>query len=398
MPLKIGILNTGKMGSSLAIAAKENGHEVLWVSDNRSAESKNRAIELGLRDMVTIKNLCDECDVIVSICMGSGVMPNALAVAYAGFSGIYVDANHIGDVSHENHLKSILEDALISYVDASIYGWPYPHESNPESERTLYLFGDKAEDVGQIFNGHIFECKITDISAKEIKRQREISDRSNCAPHVDHGYGVVEFPSILEIDDLFIEEYMNRREICEPQDYVVDEEGFYINRGGYKFTKDHIDKAPRRYLNLTPDGCPDEDLHFHAKIEEAISKCINAYRGIYPEVHDCIRWRTDAHIASYPKGSGMGVHHDTAIGAGGKNENPVFNVLSLSLILGDRCDGGELMIKYINKSFKPKKGTVILYPSGFLGSHAVSEVTSGVRISYLEFFGQGSVSGQTKPI
>jgi hypothetical protein len=239
---------------------------------------------------------------------------------------------------------------------------------------------------------------ITDNSAKEIKRQREVSDRADCAPHVNHGYGIVEFPGVLDIDDLFIDEYMIRRELYEPQDYFIDEEGFYINRGGYKFTKENIDQAPRRYLNLTPKGCSDEDVSFHSKIETAISKCINAYRGIYPEVHDCIRWRTDAHIASYPKGSGMGMHHDTAIGAGGKNENPVFNVLSLSLILSDRCEGGELVMKYIDKSFKPQKGTAILYPSGFLGSHSVANVKSGIRVSYLEFFGQGSVSGQTRPI
>jgi hypothetical protein len=398
MPLKIGILNTGKMGASLAQAAKNNGHTVFWASEGRSEQTKNRAQELSIEDVVTIKNMCSTCDIIVSICMGSGVMPNALAVAANGFTGIYVDANHIGDVSHEDHLKGIIENAGMSYVDASIYGWPYPHESDPNGERTLYLFGKHAGTVGNIFDGEIFDSKVTDVSAKEIKRQREVADRADCAPHIDHGYGIVEFPRIMPIDDVFIDSYMRRRELAEPQDYYVDEEGFYVNRGGYKFTKEHIDKAPRRYLNLKPEGCPQEDIDFHAKIEAEISKCINAYRGIYPEVYDCIRWRTDAHIAAYPAGAGMGMHHDNAIGSAGKNENPIFNVLSLSLILSDRCDGGELEMKYINKAFKPEKGTAIIYPASFLGSHAVLNVKSGLRISYLEFFGHGSVSGQTRPI
>jgi hypothetical protein len=68
------------------------------------------------------------------------------------------------------------------------------------------------------------------------------------------------------------------------------------------------------------------------------------------------------------------------------------------MILSDRCTGGELVLKYINKEFPPKKGSVIIYPAGFLGSHAVNKVESGLRISYLEFFGQGTTSGQTKPI
>lgn len=399
MTYKVGILNTGKMGSSLAVAALRNGHQVFWASSGRSEESSRRAVDLGLHDTITIENMCSVCDVIVSICMGSGVMPNAIEAIKHNFSGIYVDANHIGDESHENHLKNMLEGSRIKgYIDASIYGWPYPHESDPDGERTLYLYGGQSNVIKEIFDGDIFSCKITEISAKEIKRQREIKDRSDCAPHTNHGYGVIEFPNIINIDDDFIDAYMSRREISEPQDYFIDEEGFYVNRGGYRFTKESVDQAPRRYMNLTPDGCPDEDMHFYREIEGAISKCINAYRGIYPEVYDCLRWRTDAHIAAYPPGAGMGFHHDTSIGAGGKNENPVFNVLSLSLILSDRCSGGELNMKYINKSFVPKRGTAIIYPSGFLGAHSVSPVKSGTRISYLEFFGQGSVSGQTKPI
>ncbi len=398
MSYRVGILNTGKMGTSLGIAAQRNGHDVFWASSGRSDTSKNLAIENGFTDLVTIEKMSLECDIIISICMGSGVMPNALAVASSGFNGIYVDANHIGDASHENHLKSIIENAGIIYIDSAIYGWPYPHESDPNGERTMYLFGDSADVVKSVIDGDIFSCIIADISSKEIKRQREISDRSDCAPHINHGYGVVEFPGIIQIDDLFIDEYMKRREEAEPQDYTIDSEGFYVNRGGYRFTKENIDEAPRRYLNLTPSGCPNEDIDFHKKIEDAISKCINAYRGIYPEVYDCVRWRTDAHIAAYPRGAGMGMHHDNSIGANGKNENPIFNVLSLSMILSDRCTGGELVLKYINKEFPPKKGSVIIYPAGFLGSHAVNKVESGLRISYLEFFGQGTTSGQTKPI
>jgi len=396
--MKVGILNTGKMGTSLGIAAQANGHQVLWASDGRSEESRRRAEENEFTEVITISRLSAECDVIVSICMGAGVMPNAKAVIDAEFRGIFVDANHIGDVAHENHLSEMLRDAGIDYVDASIYGWPYPHENDPHGERTLYLFGEHAGVISEVFAGEIFDRHISDVSAKEIKRQREINDRRDCMPNVDHGYGVVEFRNAVRIDNNFIDQYMHRRELCEPLDYTIDEDGFYVNRGGYRFTKAQIEEAPRRYLNLITAESPEEDVAFYRDIETAISKCINAYRGIYPEVYDCVRWRTDAHIACYPPGAGMGMHHDNAIGKAGKNENPIFNVLSMSLILSDRCEGGELELKYANKVFKPENGTLIIYPAGFLGSHAVRKVTSGLRISYLEFFGHGSVSGQTKPI
>lgn len=398
MTLKVGILHPGKMGSSLALAAQRNNNIVYWASDSRSVETRSRAEAIGMIEFKSITEVAKECDVIISICMGGGVVPNASAVIASGFKGIYVDANHIGDRSHEQHLKRMIEDAGISYIDSAIYGWPYPHESDPYGERTIYLSGEKAEVVKSILHGDIFDCVVTEESSKEIKRKREIEDRQDCAPHIDHGYGIVEFPNIINIDDSFIDEYMKRRDAVEPIDYYIDDDGFYINRGGYKFTKEQVDEAPRRYLNLTPDGCPQEDIDFHREIEIAISKCINAYRGIYPEVQDCVRWRTDAHLAAYGPGGGMGMHHDNAIGGASENENPIFNVLSLSMIVSDRCTGGNLVMKYINKSFPPRKGTVIIYPSGFLGSHAVEKVESGLRISYLEFFGQGSISGQAKPI
>lgn len=397
--MKIGILSPGRMGSSIGLAAERNGSKVFWASSGRSTSTCDRANGCGFTDLETITNIASTCDVIVSICMGGGVFPNATAVINAGFKGIYIDANHIGDRSQENHLAQLMSDAGIDYVDSAIYGWPYPHEENPNAERTIYFYGKSAKVAADIIGGEIFTpVVLADSTAKEVKRQREISDRMNCAPHEDYGYGIVYFPNILDISDSFIDEYMKRRNDVEPQDYIIDDEGFYVNRGGYRFTEDQVKAAPQRFLNLTPSGCTDEDINFHQQVEGALSKCINAYRGIYPHSADCLHWRSDGHIASYGVGAGMGMHHDTAIGRSGNNENPVFNVLSGSLILSDRCTGGALAFESIGRSFTPVKGSAILYPSGYLGAHSVEKIESGTRISYLEFFGQGSRSGQLKPI
>lgn len=403
--MKVGILHPGKMGSSLAIAAKRNGaEEIYWIPSGRSDATFDRASELNLIGVKSIYEMCEKCDIIISICMGAGVFPNAIAVANAGFRGIFVDANHVGDKASEMHLEDTLRDAGVRYVEASIYGWPYPHDDNPNAERTLYLSSNTGDGIDELavlkcLDGEIFTCIITDKSAKEIKRDREIADRSDCAPYVNHGYGIIEFPNIMpNIDDDFIDEYMVRRREIEPTDYWVDEEGFYVNRGGYRFAPSQIESAPRRYLNLLPQGATSNEIAFHRAIEQAISKCINAYKGIFPEIIDCLRWRSDAHIAEYPAGAGMGMHHDNAIGSSGENENPVFNVLSCSLILSDRCTGGNLVFRNTDYKFMPVKGSAIVYPSGFLGAHAVEDVTSGLRISYLEFFGQGTRAGQGTPI
>ena len=92
----------------------------------------------------------------------------------------------------------------------------------------------------------------------------------------------------------------------------------------------------------------------------------------------------------------MGLHHDNAIGGASANENPLFNVVSGSLILWDKCEGGALEFRFIKNKIKPKAGSAVFYPSSFMGSHAVEKIRMGLRISYLEFFGHGTRPGQVK--
>lgn len=216
--------------------------------------------------------------------------------------------------------------------------------------------------------------------------------------HTDHGYGIVEFHDVISIDDGFILPWLERRRLAEPRDYTIDENGFYINRGGYKFTEEQIKGAPERYLNLAPSEGSKEDVDFNSKLEKAMFDCINGYSALYPESKDCLWWRSDSHVAVYGVGAGMGMHHDNAIGGSSANENPLFNVVSGSLVIYDKCLGGELEFRFIKDKIKPKSGSAVFYPSSFMGSHAVSKITDGIRISYLEFFGHGSRPGQTKKI
>ena len=74
--------------------------------------------------------------------------------------------------------------------------------------------------------------------------------------------GIVTFNSYLEIDQEFLLEWVDRRRENEPDDYTVDEDGNYINRGGYKFTPEQYRSAPGRFLNLLPDGVTQEDKEF----------------------------------------------------------------------------------------------------------------------------------------
>jgi len=397
--MKIGILHPGKMGKSLALACKRNGHEVYYASEKRSDVTCRNAKEAGAIDLVSVKRMCREVDVIFSICMGAGVFPNASEAVNNKFSGVFVDFNHIGNEGLESDLRSLLSQGNVKYVEGSIYGWPYPHENDPHGERTVYLNGEHASDIGHLLHGDVFDVQIGETSSKNRKRQREEENKSSNIPLANYGVGVVEFPNALaDIDDSFVDEWMARRRACEPNDYYKDDEGYYISRGGYRFTESQILSAPERFMNLTPDGSPQEDVDFYNLLEETMFKCIHAYSMEYPEAKDTLWWRADGHLAAYKQGYYMGFHHDTAVGGASGNENPVFLTVSASLIVSDRCQGGALRFKHLDKEFLPIKGSVIMYPAGYMGTHAVDRVESGERISYLEFFGHGTRSDQTRRI
>ena len=54
--------------------------------------------------------------------------------------------------------------------------------------------------------------------------------------YVVHNGGVVEFPDVMNIDPDALAAWMELRQECEPSDYTLNEDGNYVNRGGYTFT------------------------------------------------------------------------------------------------------------------------------------------------------------------
>ena len=82
---------------------------------------------------------------------------------------------------------------------------------------------------------------------------------------VVHHSGIAEFQDVIEIDPVVLDSWMSLRRECEPSDYTIDEDGNYVNRGGYTFTAEQIGISPTRFLKLTPDG---EDLSFYNEIRD----------------------------------------------------------------------------------------------------------------------------------
>ena len=142
----VGLLHPGEMGASVGRALQANRHEVLWASEGRSDQTRNRAATF--RDAGTIEALADQAELILSICPPHAALDVARSVE--GFDGVYVDANAISPMRAR-------EVAAIQprYVDGGIVGGP-PDEPGT----TLYLSGSGAASVAVLFVGTNLEPRV----------------------------------------------------------------------------------------------------------------------------------------------------------------------------------------------------------------------------------------------
>jgi 3-hydroxyisobutyrate dehydrogenase-like beta-hydroxyacid dehydrogenase len=152
---KIGILHPGEMGVSIAASALNSGHAVHWLSTNRSEQTRLRAETHKLIEMKSLAELCQTCEVILSICPPHAAEDVAGAVVTEKFKGIYLDANAISP-QRVNRLQAIMEGNGIRFVDGSIIGGP----AWKAGETFLYISGKDAEVIRNCFQNGPLETKI----------------------------------------------------------------------------------------------------------------------------------------------------------------------------------------------------------------------------------------------
>jgi 3-hydroxyisobutyrate dehydrogenase-like beta-hydroxyacid dehydrogenase len=150
----LGLLHPGEMGVSIGAAAKKGGRTVLWASEGRGAETRERAAQHGLEDAGSLANLCAACSVIVSVCPPHGAEELAQSVLAAGFRGLYVDANAIAP-KRAVRMGEIMA-AGASFVDGSIIGGP----AWTPGATTLFLAGERAAEAAACFEGSPLATRI----------------------------------------------------------------------------------------------------------------------------------------------------------------------------------------------------------------------------------------------
>src|SRR5215831_2123309 len=130
------------MGAAVGAVLRGQGIRVLWASDGRSEETRARADAAGLEDAGSVDALAGS-DVVFSICPPHAALEVARS---AEFGGIYVDANAVSPATAAEVGK-----AVGTFVDGGIVGSP-PREAGTTR---LYLSGERAEDVADLFAGSV---------------------------------------------------------------------------------------------------------------------------------------------------------------------------------------------------------------------------------------------------
>ncbi len=144
---KLLLLHPGEMGAAIGARLVEKGASVFWVGTGRSPATRARALQAGLTDAQTLEQGVREASIVLSVCPPHGAIDQAKAVAQAGFTGQYVDANAVSpDTSAQ--VAEIIQNAGGSFTDGGIIGPPPTGQANTR----LYLSGPQATLLASWFD------------------------------------------------------------------------------------------------------------------------------------------------------------------------------------------------------------------------------------------------------
>lgn len=149
--MNILLLHPGAMGASVGAALVGNGHDVTWVSANRSGATRDRANEAGLRAVASLDEALD-ADIVISVCPPDAAVAVAQSVVERGFAGIYVDGNAVSPATAAK-VGGLFGDR---YVDGGIVGPPAWRAGSTR----FYLSGDSAARIASLFGNTLVDARV----------------------------------------------------------------------------------------------------------------------------------------------------------------------------------------------------------------------------------------------
>ncbi|GGQ52159.1 hypothetical protein Saso_20320 [Streptomyces asoensis] len=111
------------MGAQVAAQAVAAGATLRWLPQGRSAATRERAGDIGLRPAADLRELAGACEILLSVCPPAAALDVAAQVADAGFRGVYVDADAVGP-ERMAEITDVFEGGAVTVVDGGIAGPP----------------------------------------------------------------------------------------------------------------------------------------------------------------------------------------------------------------------------------------------------------------------------------
>jgi 3-hydroxyisobutyrate dehydrogenase-like beta-hydroxyacid dehydrogenase len=143
------------MGISIAASAKNSGQEVYWVSEGRGPATRDRAAKYGLRDAGSLRELCAQCSIVLSVCPPHAAESVADQVIETGFNGLFADANAISP-QRTVRIGERMSEAGVSFVDGGIIGLP----AWKPGATCLYLSGPRAAEIAACFGAGPLDTQV----------------------------------------------------------------------------------------------------------------------------------------------------------------------------------------------------------------------------------------------
>lgn len=228
------------------------------------------------------------------------------------------------------------------------------------------------------------------------------------------GGGVVVFENAVTLDWDAVREFselaVTRERDAMYTEGVDPETGrpCFINKSGYIFDYQGVMEMPRRGSAIHGDEDPGvrKLLKF---LEDSKDRCLLEYFYFFPLAYKVVWWKVKGHIVSYSAEKGgtfLGQHSDNSVdyayGIGAPaDEMPTRNSISCIVYFNDQVEspddvdgstfsGGDHYFTYLDISYSPKKGDILMFPSNYMASHEVKDVTGGTRYSYLGWYSHGT--------
>ena len=136
-PKSVGILSPGDMGSAIGKVLSDSGLDVLTCLEGRSALTKLRAQESGMRDAGSIDRFVREADLILSVLVPAQALGMAELIADSvrrtGRHPAYADMNAIAPQTVKS-INTVMTGAGVTFIDGGIIGSP------PKAGRTTRIY------------------------------------------------------------------------------------------------------------------------------------------------------------------------------------------------------------------------------------------------------------------